>query len=345
MNRDLIKNVITERSSNKGAVLDLDNNRGVVVNIKDVFGDGKLDVRFEANKVFSGYYCVCRLQEQKTISLTIDKLGFDEESVKLLKENIQKPSGLTIYTGKIRTGKNTTMSAVANEIVLKSVMPSICAFDDPIEILGKYPQVDYRGDIDALKSYIRLSKKQDLDFCLINEIPNAEVAFGVRDLVNSSIHTMTTWHMNRLWHLPHKLFEYFGEAYRDMLSQMNLVCNQRLYKRQCPHCLEEIHRQEYLSDERIYKFFVENELLSARVSQGCDFCDGTGYVPGGIVVLPEILKFDQQLVLDLFESGRPFEMEKVIMKRVKGTQFSLEYQMRQAVEDGRLDPNEILTIV
>ena len=345
MNVEMIRSIITDRSSNKGAVLDLDNNRGVITNLKDVFGDGSLDIRFEASRVLDGYMCVCRLQELKTVSFTIEELGFDPETVQLLKENTQRPSGLTLFTGKIRTGKNTTMSAVANEIVERDNMPALISFDDPVEILGKYPQVDYRGDVEALKSYIRLAKKQDLDFCLLNEIPNAEVAFGVRDLTNSSIHTMTTWHMNRLWHLPHKLFEYFGEAYRDMLSQMNLVCNQRLYKQQCSACLKEIHRQTFSEEKRIYNFFVDHDLQFARVAEGCAECGYLGFDKKKIVVLPEVLKFTHDLVLELFEANRPYEMEKVIMKWVKGSQFSLELQMKAALEDGRLHPSDVLSII
>ena len=345
MNRNLIKTVVTERSSNKGAAQDLDSNRGVVVTIKDVFGDGRLDVRFEANPVLGGYLCVCRLQEQKTISLTIDELGFDEQSVKLLRDNTERPSGLTVFTGKIRTGKNTTMNAVANEIVQKPQNYSMLSLDDPIEILGKFPQVDYKGDVSALRSYIRLAKKQDLDFLMLNEIPNSEVAFGVRDSVNSSIHVMTTWHQNRIWHLPHKLFEYFGESYRDVLSQINLICNQRLYKKQCPHCLEEVHRNSYTRDIRLHNFFTTHDLYSSLVSKGCSQCGNTGRTRNTLVVLPEILKFDNDLISELFEADRPFQMEKVLFKKIFGSHFSLEIQLKYALLDGRLSPIDILSIV
>lgn len=350
INKELVRETIMNRSSNQTANIDLDAGFGVVVTLSDLFGDGRLEVRFTAERVLSGYLCVCRLHEQKNVSLGLDDLGFDKDIVKCLRDITERPSGLTTFTGKIRTGKNTTMAAVANHIVAKNTNPSLMALDDPIEIVGAYPQVDYRGDVDLLKAGIRLAKKLDLDFVTLNEIPNAEVAFGVRDLVNSSIHTLTTWHMNRIWHAPHKLFEYFGESYRDLISQMNLICNQRLYKRQCQHCLKEVHREDYAptgehADERIYKFFVDQEIFSSNAAQGCSMCDYTGYESGRIVVLPEVLVFTQELVLELFKADRPYEMEIILLNHMRGSPLSLERQMCNALSDGRLSPKEILSIV
>lgn len=345
MNREIIRQTVKVRSSNQTALLDLDEGRGVVVSIPDIFSDGNLESRFTAEKVLGGYYCVCRLQETKTVSLTLDELGFDPAIVKLLKETTERPSGLTIITGKIRTGKNTTMASISKDIISRTSNPSLMGLEDPIEILGEYPQVDYRGEISLLKSGIRLAKKLDLDYVTLNEIPNAEVAFGVRDLVNSSIHTMTTWHMNRIWHLPHKLYEYFGESYRDLISQVNIVCNQRLYKRQCHHCLKTIHRDDYVSDTRIHDFFVKYDFTSSLVSQGCDVCRGTGYLNGSIVVLPEVCVFSQELVSELFSANFPYEMEKILFKVMSNSNLSLERQLCKALEDGRLSPRDILSIV
>ncbi len=343
--RELIKETIKERSSNQQALLDLDAGLGVVVTLADIFNDGSLEVRCTVEKVLDGYYCVCRLQEVKTTALSLDELGFDPLIVQSIRDTIQRPSGLTIITGKIRTGKNTTMTSIGLDIVRMKNKPSIMSFDDPIEILGEYPQTDYKGEISLLKAGIRLAKKLDLDYVLLNEIPNAEVAFGVRDLVNSSIHTLTTWHMNRIWHLPHKLFEYFGESYRDLISQINIVCNQRLYKRQCPYCQETVHRTYHELDKRIHDFFIHYNLTSSLVSRGCEHCNYTGYLKGTIVVLPEILVFDQDLVLELFKADRPYDMEVILINKMKDSLFSLEHQMCNALLDGRLSPIDILSIL
>lgn len=343
-NKNMIRDTIKIRSSNQSALLDLDNGSGVTVNIPDVFNDGTLEVRFTANKAHHGYYCVCRLQETKTTSLSLDDLGFSPDLVKAIRDITERPSGLSVVTGKIRTGKNTTMSSICADIVTRKQGLSLMGLDNPIEILGEYPQINYKGEVALLTSAIKMAKKLDLDYVSLNEIPDASVAFGVRDLVNSSIHTLTTWHMNRIWHLPHKLYEYFGESYRDLISQMNLVCNQRLYKKQCPHCLKEVHRSAYEDDNRVYSFMQKHELHSTLVSTGCDLC-GFTTTGAGVVVIPELLVFTQELVSELFAARYPYEMERILYRVVSDSKFSLEEQMKIALEDGRLSPTAILTIV
>jgi type II secretory ATPase GspE/PulE/Tfp pilus assembly ATPase PilB-like protein len=346
INHDLISETISKRSRNSQALLDLDAGIGVVASLTDIFHDGRLEVRLAAERVSGGYYCVCRLQEVKTTSLPLSGLGFDDEVIKALREALRRPSGLTVITGKIRTGKNTTMASLVNDLASMDTHPSILSFDDPIEIIGSYPQIDYRGEVDLLKAGIRLAKKMDLDYVTLNEIPNAEVAFGVRDLVNSSVHTLTTWHMNRVWHLPHKLFEYFGGSYRDLLSQMNVVCNQRLYKMQCPHCLGKMHRSLYKEKQpKIHDFFLDYNLEFFMVSQGCEMCSGSGFLKGRVVVIPEIIVFTQELVLKLLGAQHPHEMEILLMNEMRGSSLSLEHQMCKALKEGRLSPYDVLSII
>ena len=67
-----------------------------------------------------------------------------------------------------------------------------------------------------------------------HEIPDKSIVFGIQDLVNSSIGVITTTHLDRIWNLPYKLKEYFGETYKDMISQINGVVNQKMFIKQCP---------------------------------------------------------------------------------------------------------------
>ena len=64
-----------------------------------------------------------------------------------------------------------------------------------------------------------------------------------------------------------------------------------------------------------------------------------------MVVLPEILVFSQDLVLKLFKVDRPYDMELVLINEMKDSPFSLEYQMKNALLDGRLSPIDVLSIL
>lgn len=61
--------------------------------------------------------------------------------------------------------------------------------------------------------------------------------------------------------------------------------------------------------------------------------------------MPEILVFDQDLVLELFKADRPYDMEVILINKMKDSLFSLEHQMCNALLDGRLSPIDILSIL
>jgi type II secretory ATPase GspE/PulE/Tfp pilus assembly ATPase PilB-like protein len=207
-----------------------------------------------------------------------------------------------------------------------------------------FPQLDYRDDIVSLINAVRLSKKADVDIVLLNEIPNKEVFFAVRDCVNSSMLVATTLHMNRLWHLPHKLFEYAGDGFRDVLSQIRGVSNQRMYASQCGECLEVVS-VDSLGDQRLIDWLRKHDVSAIRKASGCEKCGGTGVLRTKPVVLTEFLMFSNELVLELFEAEKPYLMERVLYQKLIGTTQCLEFQMLRLVESGRLSVNSIYSIM
>lgn len=227
MMKSIIVNVIG-KLTNKSAA-DVNSAGGVVAEVRDVFQDGSCDLRVSCNPVSAGYYMVVAIQTINTTGKTLDELGFPAEDVKVLREIANKRTGLTLITGKMRTGKNTTIFAMLNEICNQPIR--IIEYSNPIENHMSFPQINYGGDIELLKQVLEKAKKQDIDIAVLNEIPNADVAFAVRDLVNSSIGVITTTHLDRLWHLPNKLRELYGNDYKTIISQLNAVVNHKMFRR------------------------------------------------------------------------------------------------------------------
>ena len=227
MVKRLVHSAIEKDTSSNRRDIDLG---GVTSNTMDLLGDGNYQLRVTVIPVLAGYKMTVRIQKLKTVSMTIPELGFDEEITSALHSLSNKQSGLTLVVGPIRTGKNTTAFAMANSMPLTQL--SVVDLSSPIEIRMDFPQVDYRGDVDLLLKQITLMKKLDVDLCFLNEIPSKDVAFAVRDLVNSSVGVITTMHVDRIWHLPHKLKEYYGDEYKDVLSQINGVVTQKMFVKQ-----------------------------------------------------------------------------------------------------------------
>lgn len=208
---------------------DIDSSKGVTTQVPDLFKDGNVDVRFQCNRCEAGLMVTCAIQSVMTTTMRVDQLGFPKGDVAVLREVARRRTGLTLVTGEMRSGKNTTIMAMINEICQEPI--NIVEYSNPVEVRMAHCQFDYRGNLELLLNHMKMAKKFDIDIAVLNEIPNAEVAFAVRDLVNSAIGVITTTHIDRLWHAPNKLNEFFGTDYKTIISQLNVIINHKMFRR------------------------------------------------------------------------------------------------------------------
>lgn len=338
MNAGIIKDLISKQTS--GYEGDLDSSYGAVAGVKDLFSDGEVELRVSANAVYQGYRCVCRIQQMSTTTLGINQLGFNEEIQQDLHKINNKQHGLTLVTGGMNTGKNTTMFAIANEMNKRPI--AIIDYSSPIETRMGFDQVDYQNDPLRLRQLTRLAKKQDLDVILMSELPDVEVANEAKDLVNSSVHVMTTMHINRIWHLPYKIEQFFSPNFKDIYFQLNGCFNQKMYKVQCPHCKKDAHisglKEEYKNI--LKQFGVEYYFESA----GCDRCQGENKE---VKIQPymERLMFNERILERLMSVERSYEMAGIIKEEVMNKNHHLEYQLSMAIKEGKLEVSSLESIL
>lgn len=313
---------------------------GVEASIKDLLGDGKYELRVTAIRTLMGYKSAIRIQRLKTISMKIEELGFDEVVQSELQFLSKKYTGLTLITGPIRSGKNTTAFAMTNDMELDKY--SIMDISSPVEIRMDFPQVDYGGGANALLATLKKCKKLDLDLAVINEIPSKEVAFGVRDLINSSVGVITTTHLDRVWHIPHKLKDYYGEDYKDIMSQINAVINQKMYVKQCPYCSSKVLVDT--APPKIREYLQSYGVASIYINDGCPKCND-GRLHGGIQPYAEVLVFTPQIKEELRKCKEAYEMESYIKEIMTKEKSSLDYKVCDAIEKGILHYSEAYTLI
>ena len=345
LNHSIISTLVETKTSANS--LDLSLPDGITANSSDILDNGNVELRIAANKVKDGLQCVIRIQEKKTFSYTIDSLGFSKEAQDFLMWLSKKRSGITLITGAIRTGKNTTAFALANEMIKYPI--KMIDYSSPIEVLMPFNQVDYLADENNLLACVRLAKKQDVNVAFLNEIPSKEVAFAVKDLVNSSIHVITTIHMVRIWHLPYKLNEYYGDSYKDVISQINGVMNQKMFDVMCPNC-REAYPTSSISDLAKKAFLEERGLQNVWVAKGCEKCistvkhsghNKTGSVIGANQPYVEFLRFDDKLKSRLLACDHAWQMEEIIKEVVRENKNTLEDTMFDGIQRGVLDYNAL----
>lgn len=340
LNKDLNKEIISkfiEKKTNSIS-LDLNNSSGVTTNKSGLFKTHSLELRISANAVADGLRCVMRLQEKTTTSLQMNELGFDKEIQEVIEELAYHNSGITFITGAIRTGKNTTAFAIANGKVKENL--SMISYDSPIEVLMPFPQVDYKDDPKRLLDCVRLAKKQDIDIAFLNEIPSKDVAFAVKDLVTSSIGVITTLHLNRIWDLPFRLYEYYGESYKDVIMQTNGVINQKMFGVMCPSC-RRLSKSSEVKQPFLRKALFSYKVDDVFVSEGCKDCydmrsDNKGLIPGKNQPYAEALLFDEELKSQLVHCSTPWEMAAILKDTVYSRELNIERFMVRAIKAGKL---------
>lgn len=98
----------------------------------DVHGENrKVDVRINFMPGVESESTVIRfLDPTKGIS-TFEKIGFTERTYEVLKRNLEKNTGITIFTGPTGSGKTTTLYTILN--TLNDGKRKIITLEDPIE--------------------------------------------------------------------------------------------------------------------------------------------------------------------------------------------------------------------
>jgi Tfp pilus assembly pilus retraction ATPase PilT len=335
--KTLVSDTVTNLSRARAS--DLDTYGGIKSSIVDLFGDGKVTVRIAAGSVEEGFWMTCRIQTEKTVGLKIEDLGFGDEASHILRKVLKKESGLSLFTGKIRTGKNTTIFSLVEELSggedrfisdeRKKLI--IAEASSPIEYKMKFPQVDYNSDQEFLLGRTSLFKKQDLDVAVINEIPDQKIAKAAEDLFVSSVHVLTTLHIDRVWNLPHKLYQLYGEGYKNVFSSLNVCVNHKMFERLCEDC-----RVKHLSADaplEYLDFFKVHKTFHYFTCIGCDSCNNRG-VTGDLRPYVEWIYMTPGLLSELLKCTAPYEMEQVIRNEVISQNHTLERFVCEAIGQG-----------
>lgn len=338
MNHDLIFKLASRQT--KGNEQDIKIS-GLTAEVSDLLDNGKYTLRIGANECNNGYSCVIRIQQKDTVSLKINELGFDDDAVEKLEMLSNFHKGLTMITGPVRSGKNTTIFALVNSMLDLPI--KIQEYSSPVELLMPIVQVDYQGSTQALADAIKITKKQDVDLAIINEIPDSSIAFGIRDLVNSSIGVLTTTHLDRVWYFPHKLKEYFGEGFKDLITQINGVVHQMMFIKQCPHCRDTIMTNQI--DKPVREFLDKFGVKSVSVAKGCAKCRYTGLQEKGMQPYTEIMLFDRDTKRELLACNTPSDMEAVIYDKMMDSGKSLDHKISLAVKNGDLHYKSIYKVI
>ena len=296
----------------------------------------EMDFRVSCLPTLWGEKIVMRLLDKSKLMLDMTKLGFEPESLAKFKRNIDKPYGIVLVTGPTGSGKtNTLYSALAS---LNKPDINIMTAEDPVEFnLMGINQVQIRDAIGlnfaaALRSFLR----QDPNIILVGEIRDYETAEISTKAALTGHLVLSTLHTNDAPSTVSRMVNMGIEPF-IVGTAVNLIQAQRLIRRVCSQCKEEVRDvpAKILLDVGFQAEAVGSfPMFKGR---GCQTCNGTGYK--GRVGLYEVLEINDAVRELIMMGANSVELRK---KAIEEGMLTLRMSGLEKIKQGITTIEEVL---
>ncbi|HPF57454.1 MAG TPA: type IV-A pilus assembly ATPase PilB [Candidatus Competibacteraceae bacterium] len=262
-----------------------------------------IDFRVNTMPTLYGEKVVLRLLDPSSAQMGIDALGYEERQKELFLKAIHKPQGMVLVTGPTGSGKTVSLYTALN--ILNTPEVNISTAEDPVEInLPGINQVNVNPKVGmTFASALRAFLRQDPDIVMVGEIRDLETAEISIKAAQTGHMVLSTLHTNSAPQTLNRLMN-MGVAAYNIASSVTLIIAQRLGRRLCNHCKEEIHIPP---EELIHQGFREDELkdLTIYKAAGCDQCN-RGYK--GRVGIYEVMPLSEEMGRIIMEGGNSIQI-------------------------------------
>lgn len=275
-----------------------------------------IDLRVSIMPSVHGEDAVIRILDKQAMieahgSLSLHALGFDESTLRTLRQLADAPHGMLLVTGPTGSGKTTTLYAVIAET--HSGHDKIITIEDPVEYqlpgVLQIPVNDKKGLSFArgLRSILR----HDPDKIMVGEIRDPETAeIAVQAALTGHL-VLTTVHANNVFDVFGRFTHMRIDPYA-FVSSLNGICAQRLLRLTCTRCREPARpTPEQLLSAGLHA--DDSDRFTFVTGAGCGDCRGTGY--RGRKAIAEILTLNDEI--------REMIVEKAPIRQIKEAAYRL----------------------
>jgi type IV pilus assembly protein PilB len=280
------------------------------IRIRTRFNDKpkELDFRVSVLPTLFGEKIVLRLLDKENLMFDMMRLGFEAESLKKFERNIHKPYGMVLVTGPTGSGKTNTLYSAISQ--LNKPDTNIMTAEDPVEfnLLG-INQVLINEQVGltfaaALRSFLR----QDPNIILVGEIRDLETAeIAIKASLTGHL-VLSTLHTNDAPGTISRLLNMGIEPFL-VATSVQLICAQRLVRRICKNCKEEVKPPSPTALAELGYEPHEIENLKICRGAGCKVCNGTGYK--GRVGLYEVMEMTPEIKDAVILNATSVELKRV----------------------------------
>ncbi len=270
----------------------------------------EIDLRVSIMPGVFGEDAVLRVLDRQQLAdelkgITLERLGFDETAMAMLRKHVREPYGMVLVTGPTGSGKTTTLYAALSEI--NTGHDKIITIEDPVEYqlpgVLQIPVNEKKGLTFArgLRSILR----HDPDKIMVGEIRDPETAqIAVQSALTGHL-VFTTVHANNVFDVVGRFLHMQVDPY-SFVSSLNLILAQRLVRVNCPHCAE----PDAPAPELLAASGLTPEAAAGsdfRAGRGCGHCRGSGY--RGRKAIAELMPLNDE-IRELIAAGAPIRQIK-----------------------------------
>ncbi len=241
--------------------------------IRAVVHDRKIDLRMSTLPTVNGEKVVMRILDNRSINVKLEDLGFSDNAYTIWKNQVDQPHGILLVTGPTGSGKTTTLYSSLRQMDAQKL--NISTVEDPVEYhLGSVNQTQTHEKIGmtfakALKALLR----QDPDVVMLGEIRDQETASIAVQAALTGHLVLSTLHTNDAPSSVTRLINVGVEPYL-ISAALNAVLAQRLVRKICPSCKEQIDPTDEMKEFLQLQGFPSEKIWKGK---GCDRCRKTGY--------------------------------------------------------------------
>lgn len=257
------------------------------------------DIRLRLASVpaHGGFDMVMRiLTTGKEKTSTLDKLGYTQEQINIIKMAMKLPFGAIIVAGPTGSGKTTTLASCM-EMVEGSL--KLYSIEDPVEkVVESATQVPVNTEKEnrSFASMGRAALRMDPDVIILGEMRDEDTAHVmIRASITGHL-VLTTLHTNRATAIVTRLVDMgISPVLLSDSSVLRCLMCQRLVAKVCPHCAIPLRtspkHQQFMAD---WEAVLGKEVLDRAKARGagCSDCNSSGV--GGRMVVAEVIWVDEE---------------------------------------------------
>ena len=265
-----------------------------------------VDVRVSTYPTPHGEKVVMRVLDQSKGLVSLDKMGFEPETITQWKKAYSSGNGIVLVTGPTGSGKSTTLYATLTRI--NTVEEHIITIEDPVErqlegiIQGHVNERAGMTFAAALRSMLR----QDPDVIMVGEMRDRETAdLAIRAALTGHL-VFSTLHTNSAAASYTRLVDMGCDPFL-LTTTIRAILAQRLIRKLCYKC-----KVKYKPTEKDLKSIglqkIDGFIYHAK-SKGCKSCGGDGY--SGRAGLYELLIPNEEINEAVKEEASAEEVSRI----------------------------------